>query len=208
MEGGDYANRRVLVVDDQQEIHTDFDEMLRPGVAESLADELAAAFLPEEGKISLPHFELLHAMSGEEACAVVEAGREESRPVALAYVDVRMPPGIDGIETIRRIRRVDREVELVIMTAYTDRHLSEVMRNMELLHKLLYIRKPFAREEVQQNHALAGGEVERGAGARPRPAAAGSGARRDRRRGRDVRRGRAPGVREPLVREAVRAGGE
>ena len=150
MEGGDYANRRVLVVDDQQEIHVDFDEMLRPGAAESRADELAAAFLPEEGRVSLPHFELLHAMSGEEACAVVEAEREEGRPVALAYVDVRMPPGIDGIETIRRIRRIDREVELVIMTAYTDRRLSELMRNMELLHKLLYIRKPFAREEVQQ----------------------------------------------------------
>ena len=150
MEAGDYANRRVLVVDDQQEIHVDFDEMLRPGAAESRADELAAAFLPEEGRVSLPHFELLHAMSGEEACAVVEAEREEGRPVALAYVDVRMPPGIDGIETIRRLRRIDREVELVIMTAYTDRRLSEVMRNMELLHKLLYIRKPFAREEVQQ----------------------------------------------------------
>ena len=150
MEAGDYANRRVLVVDDQQEIHVDFDEMLRPGVAESRADELAAAFLPEEGRVSLPHFELLHAMSGEDACAVVEAGREEGRPVALAYVDVRMPPGIDGLETIRRIRRIDREVELVVMTAYTDRHLSEVVRNMELLHKLLYIRKPFAREEVQQ----------------------------------------------------------
>ena len=150
MEGGDYANKRVLVVDDQQEIHVDFDEMLRPGAAESRADELAAAFLPEEGRVSLPHFELLHAMSGEEACEVVEAEREEGRPVALAYVDVRMPPGIDGIETIRRIRRLDREVELVIMTAYTDRRLSEVMRNMELLHKLLYIRKPFAREEVQQ----------------------------------------------------------
>ena len=150
MEGGDYANTRVLVVDDQREIHTDFDEMLRPTAAESRADDLAAAFLPEEGRVPLPHFELLHAMSGEDACAVVEAAREESRPVALAYVDVRMPPGIDGLETIRRIRRIDREVELVIMTAYTDRHLSEVVRNMELLHKLLYIRKPFAREEVQQ----------------------------------------------------------
>ena len=150
MEGGDYANKRVLVVDDQHEIHTDFDEMLRPGVAESRADELAAAFLAEEGRVPLPDFELLHATSGEDACEVVEAAREEDRPVALAYVDVRMPPGIDGLETIRRVRRIDRDIELVIMSAYTDRHLSEVVRNMELLHKLLYLRKPFAREEVQQ----------------------------------------------------------
>ncbi|MDE0360409.1 MAG: PAS domain S-box protein, partial [Rhodospirillaceae bacterium] len=55
----------------------------------------------------------------------------------MAYIDIRMPPGIDGMETIRRIRKIDRTIEIVIMTA-------------ELLDKLLYIRKPFAREEVQQ----------------------------------------------------------
>ena len=61
-----------------------------------------------------------------------------------------MPPGIDGIETIRRIRKIDRDVEIVIMTAYTDKALPEIVHDMELLHKLLYIRKPFAHEEIQQ----------------------------------------------------------
>ena len=150
MKGGDYVNNRVLVVDDQQEIHTDFREMLRPGVAGSAADELAEAFLAEDGDTAFPDFELLHAMSGEAACEVVRTAREEERPVALAYVDVRMPPGIDGVETVRRVRAIDPEIELVLMTAYTDRRVSDIVRNMELLHKLLYIRKPFAREEVQQ----------------------------------------------------------
>ena len=89
-------------------------------------------------------------MSGEDACKIVRAAREEGRPVALAYVDVRMPPGIDGVETVRCVREIDAEVELVMMTAYTDRRVSDIVRNMELLHKLLYIRKPFAREEIQQ----------------------------------------------------------
>ena len=61
-----------------------------------------------------------------------------------------MPPGIDGIETIRRVRKIDRDIEIVIMTAYTDRTLPEIVHDMELLHKLLYIRKPFAHEEIQQ----------------------------------------------------------
>ena len=61
-----------------------------------------------------------------------------------------MPPGIDGIETIRRVRKIDRDVEVVIMTAYTDKSLAEIIHDMELLHKVLYIRKPFAREEIQQ----------------------------------------------------------
>ena len=152
MGGGDSANNRVLVVDDQAEIHDDFSEMLGPGAAESAADELAEAFLTEgeDGRTAFPEFELLHAMSGEDACEVVGTAREERRPVALAFVDVRMPPGIDGVETVRRVRTIDREVELVMMTAYTDQRVSDIVRNMELLHKLLYIRKPFAREEIQQ----------------------------------------------------------
>ena len=150
MESGDFANNRVLVVDDQQEIHDDFAELLSRDAAASAADELAEAFLTESGKAVFPDIELLHACSGEDACEVVRAGREAQRPVALAYVDVRMPPGIDGVETIRRIRMIDREIELVLMTAYTDRRLSDIVRNMELVHKLLYIRKPFAREEIQQ----------------------------------------------------------
>ena len=68
----------------------------------------------------------------------------------LHYIDVRMPPGIDGVEAIRRIRQIEKDIELVIMTAYTDKPLPEIVRDMELLHKLLYIRKPFAPEEVQQ----------------------------------------------------------
>ena len=146
-----YANNRVLIVDDQHEIHDDFEEMLRPTHAQpTTADGLAAAFVDEEETPFLPEFELLHASTGEEACSLIRAGREGSRPIAVAYVDIRMPPGIDGIETIRRVRTFDRDVEIVIMTAYTDKSLPEIVHDMELLHKLLYIRKPFVHEEIQQ----------------------------------------------------------
>ncbi|MCY4653810.1 MAG: sigma 54-interacting transcriptional regulator, partial [Dehalococcoidia bacterium] len=89
-------------------------------------------------------------MSGEEACEIVRAGKDSNRPIAVAYVDIRMIPGIDGIETIRRLREIDRDIEIVVMTAYTDRSLVEIIRNMELSHKVLYIRKPFSHEEIQQ----------------------------------------------------------
>ena len=146
-----YANNRVLVVDDQHEIHDDFEEMLRPTYAQpATADDLAAAFVDQEETPFLPEFELLHASTGEEACSLIRAGREANRPIAVAYVDIRMPPGIDGIETIRRVRTFDRDVEIVIMTAYTDKSLPEIVHDMELLHKLLYIRKPFVHEEIQQ----------------------------------------------------------
>ena len=144
------ANARVLIVDDQKDIHDDFEEMLRAR-ATAAADDLAASFLGhEEPDRHLPAFELLHAMGGEEACALVEREAHRQRPIAVAYVDIRMPPGIDGVAAVRNIRRIDKDIEIVLMTAYTDTSLADIVQDMELLHKLLYIRKPFAREEVQQ----------------------------------------------------------
>ena len=150
MKSGNHENNLVLVVDDQHEIHDDFKEMLNPSFAQPSTDDLAAAFMREEEEAWLPEFELLHVSNGEEALSIIQAGKESGRPIAVAYIDIRMPPGIDGIETIRRIRKIDRDIEIVIMTAYTDKALPDILHDMELLHKLLYIRKPFAHEEIQQ----------------------------------------------------------
>ena len=150
MEFKDYRNRRVLIVDDQREIHEDFIQMLTSERSTASTDAMAAAFVDDEERFSLPEFEVLHARSGEHAFEVVRAGKERDRPIAVAFVDIRMPPGIDGLETIRRMREVDRDIELVIMTAYTDKSLPEIVHGMDLIHKVLYIRKPFTREEVQQ----------------------------------------------------------
>ena len=143
-------NNRILIVDDQEEIHEDFEEMLTPGLTRASTDDLAKAFVPEVDESFLPEFELLHASSGEQAYEMVKGAIKADQPMAVAYIDVRMPPGMDGIETTRLIREIDKNIEIVIMTAYTDKSLSEIVRDMELLHKLLYIRKPFAREEIQQ----------------------------------------------------------
>ena len=151
MKPAQYANTRVLIVDDQREIHDDFTEMLRPTSAQPAADDdLSSAFVDETETPVLPQFQLLYATTGEEAYDIIANGKEWNRPIAVAYMDIRMPPGIDGIETIRRVRTIDRDVEIVIMTAHADRPLSEIVQDMELLHKLLYIRKPFAHEEIQQ----------------------------------------------------------
>ena len=146
-------NTRVLIVDDQHEIHTDFQEILSIQKEKSLSDDLADAFLSEDLKNSTPNrfsFQLAHASSGEEAYQLVKAATASNQPFAVAYIDIRMPPGMDGIETIRRIREFEKNLEIVIMTAYTDKPLPEIITDMEFLHKLLYIRKPVAREEIQQ----------------------------------------------------------
>ena len=146
METASPRNLRILIVDDQPEIHDDFDEMLTP----NLLDPAVDAFGGDGDATHLPAFELSHATSGEQACDMVRAATDADRPFALAFMDIRMPPGMDGIETIRRIREFEQALEIVIMTAYTDKPLSEIVDAMVLPHKLLYIRKPFAREEIQQ----------------------------------------------------------
>ncbi len=153
MESKEHRNYRVLIVDDETAIHRDFKDMLTPTRTQTLTDELVETLLdeePENNTSFLPNFELLHATSGEEGYDIIRAGKESNCPIAVAYIDVRMPPGIDGVEAIRRIREIEKDIELVIMTAYTDKPLPEIVRDMEFLHKLLYIRKPFAPEEVQQ----------------------------------------------------------
>ncbi len=139
----EHINRRVMIVDDQEEIHDDFVEMLTGG-------ELVSACLDEDEPSLLPDMDLLHAMSGEEACAIVSAGRARGRPVAVAYIDIRMPPGMDGIETMERVREIDPDIEIVVMTAYADQHLPDIIQSPGPRHKVLYVRKPFTSEEIQQ----------------------------------------------------------
>ena len=149
----EHWNYRVLIVDDEVEIHRDFRDMLNPKHRQRLTASIAETFLdraPQNKTLFLPNFELLYATSGEEAHDIICTEKASKRPIAVAYIDVRMPPGIDGVEAIRRIRQSEKDIEMVIMTAYTDKPLPEIVRDMELLNKLLYIRKPIAPEEVQQ----------------------------------------------------------
>ena len=147
-----HRNTRVLIVDDQDAIHTDFQEILNKTKGKIASDTLASAFLSVEsqrGTIHLPTFELWHASSGDEAYRIIKTAKEANRPFAVAFIDIQMPPGMDGIETIRRIRKFEKNLEIVIMTAYTDKPLHDIVTNMELLHKLLYIRKPVVSGEIQ-----------------------------------------------------------
>jgi DNA-binding NtrC family response regulator len=142
-------NYRILVVDDEPEIHRDFNEILAASPS-GASDAFSGAFGGEPTPDFLPPFELSHANDGDEALRLVEGAREAGAPFALAFMDIRMPPGIDGVETMSRARRIDRDIEVVIMTAYTDKELAEIAGATDQVSKLLYLRKPFIREVVQQ----------------------------------------------------------
>jgi len=69
---------------------------------------------------------------------------------AVAFIDIRMPPGWDGIKTAQKIREIDRDIEIVIVTAYADVTRSQIVSNIGYPEKLLYLRKPFDNDELAQ----------------------------------------------------------
>ena len=152
-------NHRILLVDDNPNIHTDFRDILCPAQAGSDASrKLEAAIFDDEPAPAVADqtlFELDSAYQGQEGLEKVRQALEEQRPYALAFVDVRMPPGWDGIETIAQIWKVDPEIQIVVCTAYSDYSWDEMRAKVGQPDGLMVLKKPFDNIEVQQMaHAL------------------------------------------------------
>jgi two-component system cell cycle sensor histidine kinase/response regulator CckA len=149
---------RILIVDDNATIHQDIRKILCPpgAGADLLAaeQELFGAAIPAAGRPQVA-FEIDSAYQGQEALARVEAALLEGRPYAMAFVDVRMPPGWDGIETIRHIWAKYPELQVVICTAYSDHSWDAIVHALEQPDSFVILKKPFDNVEVLQlAHAL------------------------------------------------------
>lgn len=145
------GNRRVLVIDDNLAIHGDYNKILVGRSASSELDELSASLLSPSSQTKNPiDFEVTSAYQGQEGLALVKQALEENRPFAMAFVDMRMPPGWDGLETIKRIWDVDPHLQIVISSAYSDHTWSELVDSLSKPGQWLLLRKPFDSAEVSQ----------------------------------------------------------
>src|SRR6266404_1793669 len=101
----DHSNRRILIIDDNRAIHDDFRKILCPEVdARKALNAMEAGIFGEEVPDGTPSgFEIESAYQGQEGLERVKQALAEGRPYALAFIDVRMPPGLDGVETTSRI---------------------------------------------------------------------------------------------------------
>ena len=95
-------------------------------------------------------FEIESAYQGQEGVALVQQALEEGRPYAMAFVDMRMPPGWDGLETIERLWAIDPDVQVVICSAHSDYDWADVVARLNNSDKLLVVKKPFEAIEVMQ----------------------------------------------------------
>ncbi len=147
-----FTNDRLLVIDDNVEIHNDFHKILaRQNESSELASLSAQIFGDDDGAPSVPVFQIDTATQGQEGVEKVRAAVKAGLPYALAFVDMRMPPGWDGLMTIQRIWEIDPDIEVVICTAYTDRSWLEITENLgSSIERLLIIKKPFEIIEVRQ----------------------------------------------------------
>jgi len=150
-------NRRVLVIDDNRAIHDDFRKILCPATlsAADLNVTEAAVFGPATGTVAQTEFEVDSAYQGQEGVLLAAKAIEAGRPYAMAFVDVRMPPGWDGVETTRKLWELDPNLQVVLCTAYSDYSWGEMFEKLGQRDGLLILKKPFdAVEAFQLAHAL------------------------------------------------------
>jgi len=153
-DNNDLKTVKILIVDDHDDIHEDF-KLIFSSVyhLKNELDELLEDILDEPGTQSLSEnykFKIDSAYQGKEALQLVESAIQNGIPYSVIFMDVRMPPGWNGVETIRQIWKNYPETNIVLCTAYSDFSWEEIIQTLGYSHHLLILKKPYDRLEVIQ----------------------------------------------------------
>lgn len=152
---------RVLVADDELAVREAYRRILCDPVAStdrSLRQELRArlfhapdsAAVPQDGAPPMATFDVTFCDGAEAAAGAVQKALTRQEPFAVAFLDMRMPPGRDGVWAAENIRRLDPEIEIVVSTAYSDVDPATISSRVPPQDKLFYLQKPFHPHEVRQ----------------------------------------------------------
>jgi len=147
---------RILLIDDNPAIHQDIRKLLLPAHVSSPELDLLAAELFGDGPPApapgpeMPAWTLESAYQGREGLDLLEKAKQRGERYALAIVDMRMPPGWDGLETIERLWQVDPDLQIVICTAYSDHSHADIIERLDPGDRLLILRKPFDATQLIQ----------------------------------------------------------
>jgi two-component system NtrC family sensor kinase len=146
---------RILIVDDSPSIHDDFREILTSAVSSEI-DPLEHLIFGSAVPVTVTRtFAIDSAYQGQQAVELVERAMAAGTPYMLCFLDVRMPPGLDGPETLGHLWRADPDLQVVLCTAYSDYSWSDIIARCGSTDQLLILKKPFEVPEVRQlAHAL------------------------------------------------------
>ena len=145
--------RRILVIDDNQAVHDDYRKVLETSRDESQLDEMESILFGDVSpKKSAPDFgfQIDSAYQGEEGLDLVKESLVAKSPYAMAFIDMRMPPGWNGIKTAQEVWKIDSSMPIVICTAYTDYTWEEIIAELPKSELLLILKKPFDNIELKQ----------------------------------------------------------
>jgi CheY-like chemotaxis protein len=165
---------RILIVDDEAEIRQVYRTILGPRETLSAIDQMAETLFSEpvpkrpsadadlellfgddaelivEEELQTGVYEIIEASQAQEAIAIVRDAVAGDNPISLIFLDIRMPPGIDGVQAAKEIRHLDPNIEIVIMTAYSDYSYEEIVETVGNPERLLYFRKPFKSDQIRR----------------------------------------------------------
>ena len=145
---------KILVVDDNQAVHEDYRKVLETPQDDKLLDQMESALFGGDSSAqpNAPdlNFQIDSAFQGEEGLELVKKSLVDNSPYAVAFIDMRMPPGWNGIKTAEEIWKIDANLPIVICTAYTDHTWEEIISELTQIELLLILKKPFDNIELKQ----------------------------------------------------------
>lgn len=155
----DQINTRVLIIDDEEIVRDSIEDILVPKrLKKNEAIRSAASILFDDEDLdepiltainnnNIPVFSVDKAVSGMDGLEHIKSALSENQPYAVIFLDMRMP-GWDGLETALKIREVDTKVEIIVITAFSDRSIDEIVTKIG--QNVGYHCKPYASEEILQ----------------------------------------------------------
>ena len=150
-------NIRVLIADDDEHILRAYREafMYSESTQEIRALDALTAELFDSANTDdeEPHFDVVACSQGDDAISLAKKAASEGHPFDVVILDVRMPPGIDGVEAGSQIRKLDPDVEIIFVTGFSDMPLEELQRRIPPPMKLHYFNKPLSFSQLAHNVA-------------------------------------------------------
>ncbi|SMF36331.1 sensor histidine kinase [Pseudobacteriovorax antillogorgiicola] len=145
---------RIIIIDDTEDIHNNikilFQSQSSQDALDKLSEEIFGAGSAPSRQQSELEIAIDSAYQGQEGYEMIKQAVKEGNPYAVAVVDMRMPPGWDGLMTIEKIRDVDQDIEIIISSAYSDYSWQDIADRLGVSNKYLFLSKPFEVAEMKQ----------------------------------------------------------